>query len=66
MATQLSREKAAQAWCKPTTAAAWRTPSPRGNLVKQRPVLGNVTTGEMLDRWNHVDSRPHQAHREVS
>ena len=55
MATQLSREKAAQAWCKPTTsnkvmdAELAEAFAEILDEIWSRPWLGNATTGEMLD-----------------
>lgn len=55
MATQLSREKAAQAWCKPKTCGKEMD----GDLAEafaeildeiwSQPWLGNATTGQLLD-----------------
>lgn len=55
MATQLSREKAAQAWCKPTTSNKTMDAELAEAFAEildeiwSRPWLGNATTGEMLD-----------------
>ena len=55
MATQLSREKAAQAWCKPTTSNKVmdvELAEAFADILDEiwsRPWLGNATTGELLD-----------------
>jgi predicted transcriptional regulator len=55
MATQLSRGKAAQAWCKPTTenkemdVELCEAFAEILDEIWSKPWLGNATTGEMLD-----------------
>ena len=55
MATQLSREKAAEAWCKPTTSNKEMDADLAEAFAEIldeiwcRPWLWNATTGEMLD-----------------
>jgi len=55
MATELSRGKAAQAWCKPTTSGKvmdvelCEAFAEILDEIWSQPWLGNATTGEMLD-----------------
>ena len=55
MATQLSREKAAQAWCKPATSNKTMDPALTEAFAEildeiwSQPWLGNATTGQLLD-----------------
>ena len=55
MATQLSIERAAQAWCKPTTenkemdVVLCEAFAEILDEIWSKPWLGNATTGEMLD-----------------
>ena len=55
MPMSLAREKAAQAWCKPTTSKIDMIPELAEafaevlNEVWSKPWLGNATTAELLD-----------------
>ena len=55
MATRISREKAAQAWCTPTTSNKEMDTELAEAFAEilddiwSRPWLGNATTGELLD-----------------
>ncbi len=55
MATELSREKVAQAWCTPETEGITMDPvlaEAFANILDEvwsRPWLGNATTAELLD-----------------
>lgn len=55
MPTELSLQKAAQAWCKPTTSVKTMDPELAEAFAEilddiwSKPWLGNATTGELLD-----------------
>ncbi len=55
MATELSRQKAAQAWCKPTTSSTEMDTNLAEAFAEildevwSQPWLGNATTGQLLD-----------------
>lgn len=55
MATELSRQKASQAWCKPTTSNKVMDAELAESFAEildeiwSQPWLGNATTGQLLD-----------------